>query len=422
MPDVAGTWPEEGAQYAPGAPMEPVQQAYPQAPYQHQQQYQQQGYPQQGQYPQEQYPQEQYPQEQYPQEQYPQAQQQYPAQPAYQEQAVPQQPFYAEEEQAAVPSEFDHLFRDSAPQERRSINARQPMVSGPGAAPSPGFQQQAQAPAQPAQQQAQAQPQQMQATQAVPQQAAATAMFNPAQQTQQSMQGYETPGQQSDYAGQFGGRYDGPDGPGGPRSGGSGSGGRRTPLMIGGVVVVIAAVGLYLGLSGGGGSANKNTDATKTATATASANSNESAQQQADAVYALVKSATTLRQDISGAVGKLLDCDVADAQKEITSTYQARASAASSVATLPVGKISGASTLISDLQTAWQDSATSDQEYGKAASDVASNCSKSAVQSDSNYQAAVNGSGDSARAKETAANEWNQVMANYEPKITEDDL
>jgi hypothetical protein len=393
MPDVAGSWPEEGAQYAPGAPMEPVQQAYPQAPYPHQQQqYQQQGYPQQ----------------QYQQ----QAQQQYPAQPAYPEQQVPQQAMYAEEEQASVPSEFDHLFRDSPPQERRSINARQPMVSGPGAAPSPGFPQQA-----PAQQQ----------TQAVPQAAAATAVYNPQQQAQQPMQGYEqgydTPGQQTEYVGQFGGRYDGPDGPGGPRSGGSGPGGRRTPLVIGGVVVLIAAVGLYLGLSGGGGSAGKKPDATKSVSATTTANSNESAQQQADAVYALVKSATTLRQDISGAVDKLLDCKVSDAQSQIATTYQARSAAVTKVATLPVGKISGAQTLIGDLRTAWQDSATSDQEYGKAAADFASgNCSAGGVKADANYQAAVSGSGASARAKETAASEWNQVMANYEPKINEDDL
>jgi hypothetical protein len=114
---------------------------------------------------------------------------------------------------------------------------------------------------------------------------------------------------------------------------------------------------------------------------------------------------------------------VTGAQSEISSTAQARASAAAAVAKLPVGKISGAAALVAELQTAWQDSANSDQEYGKAAADFASGgCSGGAVKHDSNYQAAVSASGSTATAKETAASLWNQVMASYEPKISEDDL
>ena len=389
MPEVAGSWPEEGAQYVPGAPMEPVQQAYPpQAPYQHQQPYQQQGYQE---------------------PQYHQAQQQYPPQQQYQEQTVPQQAMFAEEEeQSSVPSEFDHLFRDSSPQERRSITGRQPMVSGPGAAPSPGF---------PQQQAQQQQAPQMQATQVAPQ-ASNNAMYHQAQQ-QTQMQGYEQAGQQqTQYVGQFGGGG-GYDGQGGP--GGSGSGSRRTPLIIGGVVVVIAAVGLYFGLSGGG-SAGKSPAAGK-ASATASAPSNETAQQQADAVYNLVKQAKTLRSDINGGVNKLLACDISGAQSEINSTAQARASAVTQVAALPVTKISGGASVVSALKAAWQDSATSDQDYAKAASDFASGqCSEKAVKADSNYQAAVNGSGTSESAKVSAASVWDSVMSKYEPSISESDL
>ena len=386
MPEVAGGWPEEGSQYVPGAPMEPGQQGYPpQAPYQHQQQYQPQGYPEQ---------------------QYPQPQQQYPPQQQYQENTVPQQMVF-EEEQASVPSEFDHLFRDSAPQERRSISGRQPMVSGPGAAPSPGFQQQAQA---------QQQAPQAQATQVVPQQQQATAMFDAQQQYQQApMQGYAA-GQTQQTGGPFG--Y---DGPGGPGSGGSGSGNRRTPLIIGGVVVVIAAVGLYFGLSGG--TSAKTPTAKSSTTAVASSNSNETAQQQADAVYALVKQAGTLRDDISNAVGQLKACDISSATTEINATATARAAAAAKVATLPVSKISGGSSVVSALQAAWQDSATSDQDYAKAAADFASgSCSEKKVEDDANYQAAVGGSGTSESAKNNAATVWNQVMANYESKVSPTDL
>ena len=386
MPEVAGSWPEEGAQYAPGAPMEPVQQAYPpQAPYQHQQPYQQQGYPE----------------PQYPQGQ---PQQQYQQQPVYQEQTAPQQMVF-EEEQASVPSEFDHLFRDSAPQERRSISGRQPMVSGPGAAPSPGFQQQAQA---------QQQVQQAQATQVAPQQQA-TAMFDAQQQYQQApMQGYQAAGQTQQTGGPFG--Y---DGPGGPGSGGSGN--RRTPLIIGGVVVVIAAVGLYFGLSGG--TSAKTPTAKSTATTHASTNPNETAQQQADAVYALVKAAGTLRDDISNAVGQLKDCNISTATTEINATATARAAAAAQVAALPVSKISGGSSVISALQTAWQDSAASDQDYAKAAADFSSgSCSAKKVEADANYQAAVGGSSTSESAKRTAADLWNQDMGKYESNVSAGDL
>jgi hypothetical protein len=390
MPEVTGSWPEEGAQYVPGAPMEPVQQAYPpQAPYQQQQPYQQQGYQE---------------------PQYHQAQQQYPQQQQYQEQTVPQQPVFYEEEQAAVPSEFDHLFRDSSPQERRSISARQPMVSGPGAAPSPGFpQQQAQSQQQVAQQQA---PQQ-QATQVAPQQAASTAMFHPSQQ-----QGYEPAGQQPQYAGNYGGG--GYDGSGG--AGGSGSGNRRTPLIIGGAVVLIAAVGLYFGLSGGGSSSKSSGTGKTTATSTSAA-SKETAQQQADAVYKLVKQARTLREDIGNEVGLLKACEISTATSEINTTAAARASAASQVAALPVGKISGGSAVTAALRTAWQASAASDQAYAKAAADFASGgCTASAVDADPNYRQASSDATPSDNAKSAAASLWNSDMTKYEPSITSDDL
>jgi hypothetical protein len=379
MPEVTGGWPEEGAQYAPGAPMEPVQQAYPpQQPYQTQQQYQQQGYPE----PQYHQPQA---QQQYPA---PQAQQQYP-----QEQTVPQQALYVEEEQSALPSEFDQLFRDSSPEDRRAISGKQPMVSGPGASPSLGFQQAPQP--------------QMQPAPAAQQAPAATAMYT------QQPQDYVPVQQPGDYGnGPF--SYDGP-----PAGGGSGN--RRTPLIIGGVVAVIAVVGLYLGLSGGGGSGKASAGATTTATASAA--SNETAKQEADSLYALVKNAKTLRSDIAAGVGKLRDCDIAGAQSQISSTASARQAAATQVAQLPVGKISGASALVTALQKAWQDSANSDANYAKAAQDFANGgCSKNAVEKDSYYKAAQSGSGTSATDKSTAAGLWNSVMSAYEPSIGESDL
>jgi hypothetical protein len=384
MPEIAGSWPEEGTAYVPGAPMDQVPQAYPpQAPYQTQQPYQQQGY----QEPQYHQGQQAHPQQPHPQQHYPQ-------QPPYpqQEQTVPQQAVPVEDEHSALPSEFDHLFRDSAPAERRAISGRQPMVSGPGAAPSPGFQQ----PQQPAPAPAQL----------APQQPGATATYNPPQQ-----QVYDAPPPIDYNNGPF--SYDGP--PGG------GSSGRRTPLIIGAVVAVVAAAGLYLGLSGGGGS--NTPSAGGTASTSASPKSTESAKQEADAVYQLVAQAKQLREDIAAGVGKLRSCDISAAQSQINQTAQARANAASQVAQLPVDKISGGTALINALQKAWQDSAASDENYAKAAADFANGgCSKSAVDKDANYKAATSGSGTSASDKSKAADLWNSVMSNYEPSITESDL
>lgn len=364
MPEVAGSWPEEGVQYPPGAPMDAVPQQPYQAQAQYQQQYQQQAY-----------------------------EQQYPAQqqPQYPDQGMPQQAMYAEEEQSSVPSEFDHLFRDSTPDTRRSISGRQPMVSGPGGG-APGFQQQ----------------QQMQMPM---QQNQATSVMG---QGQLPEQGYADNG--GPYGGQYGGdRYDG--GPGG-------SGKSRTPLIIGVVVVVIAGVGLYLGLSGGSAPKSANANGGKTASTGAPA-STLTAKQQADQVYSIVQQSKQLRSDINGEVGGLLSCNnVSGLQSEINTTAQARQSQATQVAKLDVSKIPNAAALISKLEAAWSDSANSDGAYAKVAGDFASggSCSEGAVKADSNYSAARSESNAASAAKYDAAQQWNSAMASYEPQITMNDL
>ena len=392
MPDIAGSWPDEGTQYVPGAPMDPAQQGYPPQQYA-----QQQPYPPQQQYPQQQgYQDPQYAQQQY-QQQY---QQQGYQEQGYQEQGypdqTPQQPFVTEEEQASVPSEFDHLFRDSQPENRKSISGRQPVVSGPGAAPAPAFQQQQQQ----QQQQAPTQVAQAPVPMRQPFEDRVPTEYQPLQQP-------------------FGGGY---GTPGGPGSGG-GAGERRTPLIIGGVVVAIAAVGLYLGLSGGGGGGAKPSAGPSATTATQA--SNQTAQQQAAAVYQLVQQSKELRSDINAEVGGLVSCsNISALQSEITNTAQARQTQANKVATLDVSKISGGSSLISALHSAWSDSAASDADYAKAAGDFASgSCSKSAVKADGNYQSAVQGSDHVTSEKADAVDQWNSTMTNYgQPKIAQTDL
>jgi hypothetical protein len=387
MPDVAGSWPENGTQYLPGAPMEPVQQ-----PYQPQAQYQQQAYPQQGYGEQQQYA---------PQQPYgvPQ-QQQYPvAQPPYQEQTAPQQPMFFEEEQASVPSEFDHLFRDSSPENRKPISGGPAMVGGgPGAAASPAFQQAPPAVAQ-----------QLQAAQA-------TAVYNPAQ----AQQGYEERGP-GGYAGNqpFGGGY----GPAGGNGGGNGGGGRRTPLIIGGVVVVVAAVGLYFGLSGGGSGSGPNP--TASASTGAPHVSTETATQQAAAVYQLVAQSKQLRSDIDAEVGDDLDScsNMSNLQSQIAGTASQRQAQADQVSELDVNKIVHGRELVNALNAAWTVSANSDNDYAKTAADVASNCTRAAVRSDPNTLAADQSSNRATQDKELAVRLWNQIMPNYgQPAIEESDL
>lgn len=374
MPEVAGSWPDEGPQYLPGAPMEPVQQSYQQQA-QYQQAYPQQHYVQAPQYPAPQQP------------PYPPAAP--PQQGAYQEQTVPQPAVFAEDERSSVPSEFDHLFRDSVPAERRSIS-RQAVVGG--APPAPGF---AQPAAQPAP--------------APAPQPAATAMFNPPQD--QPSNGYP---QQSAFGGAGHDGYE-------PLPTRPGRG--RAPLVIGGVVAAVAAVGLYLGLSGGSGSSGGQPAADSSSTATAAPKL--TAQQEADALYQLVAQAKSLRSYANGGYTELLACNIPSAQSDIGNAVSGRQTALASLAKMDVSKIDGAADVVAALKTAWTDSYTSDNYYAKAAADFAggATCTKAAVQADANLQAANQGSSDSSRAKAAAAKLWNQTMVKYnEPSISSSQL
>ena len=189
------------------------------------------------------------------------------------------------------------------------------------------------------------------------------------------------------------------------------------------MVVVIAAVGLYLGLSGGGSGSGNDPTASSSTTATAHV-SKETAQQQAAAVYKLVEQSAELRSDINAEVGALKSCsNVSSLQTEITQTTQKRQTQADQVAKLDVSKITGGGAVVSALNKAWSDSASSDADYAKAAADLAGSCTKSAVRSDSNYAAAQPLSNQASTEKDNAADLWNQTMPKYgQSRISESDL
>jgi hypothetical protein len=194
----------------------------------------------------------------------------------------------------------------------------------------------------------------------------------------------------------------------------------RTPFVVGGVVVVVAAVGLYLGLSGGG-SGTPTSQSSTGPTASSSAGTKASAQQEADSLYQLVTAAKDLRSDANGGVSALVACNIPVAQAEINSAVTGRQAALSSLAKLDVSKIDGGTALAAALHKAWTDSSDSDSDYAKAVADFTggATCSAAAVKADPNYVAASQGSSESTQAKQSAAKLWNQAMPTYgKPQIT----
>jgi hypothetical protein len=346
--------------------------------------------------------------------------------------------------EAAVPvlSEFDHLFRDSAPDTRRSVmqdmpsvrvaGGQAPAVQYPGQNPVPpqwpataagqvpepaagqypaqysqypaqdqGQQQyQQQVPAQQQYEQQQYEPQQSQynQTQYLPQAQTQPIKYQP------QPDGYGAPAFQP-------GSGDG--NPDGPQWSGDGGGGKskRTPILIGGVALVVV-VGLVLAFNSGGSSAPPKKQPVAVSTTTAA----PTATQQAGALLALVQQSSALRSKAISAVDDLTSSgcsQLAADQTSLQSTSAARGSQAKAVAELDVAGLPGGTQLVSDLTEAWTASATSDAAYAKIAGDLSAasttNC-KGPSKQDPNYSAAVQADGDATRAKDAAATLWNSDL------------
>jgi hypothetical protein len=374
----------------------------------------------------------------HPQQGYP-AQQQWAGQ-AEPTVAVPPQAA-AEDSNAGLPTEFDHLFRDSTPDSRRAIDRQKPTVGGAAAGYLNGVQAQPEAA-----QQHQQQQQQQQETRA-PQQPGGAAQNQDFQLFQQYPQRPADQYQQEQYqaeqyqagqyqgqvpAGQYtqpeyqqspgyGGDFNGAGFNNGGYDGGSGGGalrGRR-PWIIGGAVVLAAAVGIAIALSGGGSPA---APAAGGSSPSASA-SKAGAKQQADQIYLLIQQSGQLRSDANTAVIDVNGCkNLSDAQSALAATAQKRQTQADSVAKLDVSGIKNGAQLVSRLQQAWTASAQYDTAYAQIAGDMQSGtCKTSAVKKDSNYKAASAAAGDADTAKSAAAQLWNDNVASAlgEAQVTE---
>jgi hypothetical protein len=339
---------------------------------------------------------------------------------------------YQEEQPAVVPTEFDHLFRDSPQDSRKSIDRSRPMVGGASA----GFLDAApQYDAPPSQQYA--------APQQAPQPGA-----QPVQAPEYAQQGGYNGGQPGSVPGQGGyptqvvgqgqpAQYGYPQdlpqygAPGGPVSSGEwapgqgagGGGGTRRPVLIGAAVVaVVAVVAVAYGLSGGGSPAKSSTAVGTTTSAPAQQPA--SGKGQADQILALIDESGQLRQDASGAVEHLLSCqNLSSVQSTLAHTTATRESQAASVAKDDVSGIKDGSQLVQELQAAWTASAKSDSAYETIASDVQNSCSSANVKQDPNYTVAQKQGDAASDAKYSAAQLWNsEVTPLGEGKISSDAL
>jgi len=348
-----------------------------------------------------------------------------------------------EAEAAGLPTEFDHLFRGSPQDSRRSIDRQRP---GIGAAPEnyamPEGYQDPQYQAQAGQQAAQMQsvPMQTGSRQAGPMQAGPMpdAQYSAAQfqSAGLSTASYQPPGEAQPYgAEQYGAEqygveqygqpeypqapgYGAPppqygnqgyDGGGWNPGGGGGASGNRKRWLIGGGVAAVAVIGIVYALSSGGGpgtpTAHSSTGASTSAQAT-------TPQQQAQAIYQLIAQSGQLRSAANGAVSDVNACrNLTAAQNTLQSTAQQRQAQADQVAKLNVSKIQNGTALIQELQQAWSASAKYDSAYASIAGDVQTGCKTSQVKKDPNYQTTNTEGTAASQAKVQAADLWNTNVA-----------
>jgi hypothetical protein len=323
------------------------------------------------------------------------------------------------EEGTGLPSEFDHLFRGSPQDSRRSIDRQRPAVGGaalPDAYQDPQFQAPGQSAAQyqppgyepaaayqgpvdppvypPEQQQYGGHPEYPQAP-----------GYGPAGYGAQGYPGpeYGNPEfQGGEFVGQGGGS--GGWGPGG----GSATSRNRKGWLIGGGIAVVAVIGIVYALNSGGGSGTPTSHHNGTTTSAPAA----TAQQQAAALYAIIAESGQLRSAANDAVVDVNAChNLAAAQTALQKTAQQRHDQADAVAKADVSQITNGAQLVQELQQAWSASAQYDSAYASIAGDVQNGCKPADIKKDANYPATNTQGTAASQAKVQAADLWNTNVA-----------
>jgi hypothetical protein len=344
---------------------------------------------------------------------------------------LPGTPAPAPVSQGGIPNEFDHLFRDSGAESRRSLMPGQGAigvsvpVQGAGAAPGP------QGPV-PGQGQGHGQPgpgypgashpgAEAYQQDGYPQQpylAETGGMYDqggfqtqaqvPVGAPADEVHTQSLPRVQVQYGGPGQGNPDLLLATGGPTRSSS----NRTVLVAAGVLVVLVVIAMFAFSGGGGTKKNTAKPAADTGTPTVSAppGVDPAARAQADAIYAVIQQSQGLTGKANGAITDVEKCsNVQQAAATFTDVADRRQAQSDAVAALPADKLPDGAALVKNLQQAWQYSATSERELAAWATDNAS-CNSKPGNNDNRNKANSDGTR-AGSLKATAADQWNAAAA-----------
>jgi hypothetical protein len=338
--------------------------------------------------------------------------------------------------QGGIPNEFDHLFRDSDEDRRRSLMPSQspigvalppgtqpPLALPPGKPPSQSGESQLPAYQPPAQQQLAAYPQQpyqdQTYQQAAYQQTTQVPVGAPSDDDQHTQAIPRVPVQPYAYAPQPG------QAGGGGVGGGVGyeqTGERRsstTPMLIAiGVFVLLIVIASVLLFGGSKKNTANNHPGGSGTLGNPGASPAAPSKAQADALYKLMTSGKSARDQANAAITSVEQCkDVSTAKATFTDAAKTRQSQYDSIKTLPVDQLGVDTTqLVSNLSQGWQYSADSEKELAAWAND---NLTCTGTPSKADNRSAADHDGSKAGSfKGSAVAEWNAMAAKLgEPTI-----
>ncbi|MCU7823299.1 hypothetical protein [Kitasatospora sp. DSM 101779] len=199
---------------------------------------------------------------------------------------------------------------------------------------------------------------------------------------------------------------------------GSGSNRPSNKIVIGGVIAGCAAAGILVAvLMSGGDDKPSGTGTAPVAKASSGAPATSGtggmtpeAKDQAKALSDLLGTASASRQAVVGAVAAVGKCDkLPESQAALTGAATQRQGLMTKLGALKVDKLTGGAELASQLQKAWQASATADTEYAAWAGDAAAGCDPAAIKNNPHLKAANEASGTATGAKEKASSLWNAI-------------
>ncbi|MFJ1755675.1 hypothetical protein [Kitasatospora sp. NPDC088134] len=233
---------------------------------------------------------------------------------------------------------------------------------------------------------------------------------------------------QPGYGGAAGG-YQAPQQPGYQAPGGypqGEDGGSRKPdrkVLIGAGVAGVALVAVLAGvlLSGGDEGDRGNKEKTKAKAGTSQPASapatgaggdavTPAMKAQAQAMSDLLGTASASRTSVVNAVGAVGKCQtLPDAQGALTAAAAQRQDLLKKLGDLKVDQLPDGAKLVTQLQAAWQASATADTEYAAWAGDLVAGCDPGKAKDNDHYRNGNTASGSATTAKEQASTLWGAI-------------